>query len=70
MKTYTDLYPQVCAFENIFKAYRDARKAKRKFASVAAFELNQEKVNFNNNIGFRVVVVHVFGISVQKCERV
>ncbi|TAH48020.1 MAG: RNA-dependent DNA polymerase [Chloroflexota bacterium] len=42
MKTYTDLYPQVCAFENIFKAYRDARKAKRKFASVAAFELNQE----------------------------
>ncbi len=27
-------------------------------------------MNFNNNIGFRVVGVHVFGISVQKCGRV
>ena len=30
MKTYTNLYPQVCAFENIFRAYRDAHKGKRK----------------------------------------
>ncbi len=43
MKTYSQLYPQICAFENIFKAYRDARKGKRKFASVADFEFSQEE---------------------------
>jgi hypothetical protein len=42
VKTYRNLYPQVSAFENIYRAYRKARKGKRKFASVAAFELNQE----------------------------
>jgi len=33
-------------------------------------ETRAQVMNFNTNIGFRVVVVHVFGISVQKCERV
>ncbi len=37
------LYPQICAFENIYQAYRKARKGKRSKASVAAFEYNQEE---------------------------
>jgi retron-type reverse transcriptase len=43
MKTYKHLYPQICDFENIYKAYRAARRGKRKFESVAAFEFNQEE---------------------------
>jgi hypothetical protein len=37
-----ELYPQICAFENIYQAYRKARKGKRSKASVAAFEFDQE----------------------------
>ncbi len=43
MKTYRRLYPQVCDFENIYRAYRKARLGKRKHESVAAFEFNQER---------------------------
>ena len=43
MKTYRHLYPQVCDFENIYRAYRKARLCKRKHESVAAFEFNQER---------------------------
>jgi retron-type reverse transcriptase len=43
MKTYRGLYPQLCSFENIYAAYRAARQGKRKHASVAAFEYDQEK---------------------------
>ena len=43
MKTYKHLYPQICDFENIYRAYRKARKGKRKFESVATFEFNQEE---------------------------
>jgi retron-type reverse transcriptase len=43
MKTYKHLYPQICDFENLYRAYRAARKGKRKFESVAAFEFNQEE---------------------------
>ncbi len=43
MKTYKHLYERICDFENIYRAYRAARKGKRKFESVAAFEYNQEE---------------------------
>jgi retron-type reverse transcriptase len=43
MKTYRQLYPQVCSFENLYAAYRAARRCKRKHESVAAFEYNQEE---------------------------
>lgn len=42
IKTYRRLYPQVCDFENLYLAYRAARKGKRSKATVAAFEFNQE----------------------------
>ena len=40
---YTDLFPQICSFENLFLAYRKARKGKRGKESTAAFEYDQEK---------------------------
>jgi RNA-directed DNA polymerase len=40
MKTYKHLYPQVYDFENLYAAYRAARKGKRGQEAVAAFELN------------------------------
>jgi retron-type reverse transcriptase len=43
MKTYRSLYPQLCSFQNLYAAYRAARKGKRKHESVAAFEFNQEE---------------------------
>jgi len=36
------LYPQICAFENLYRAYRKARKGKRGKASVSSFEYDQE----------------------------
>jgi retron-type reverse transcriptase len=40
---FNDLFPQICAFENLYRAYRKARKGKRGKAPVAAFEYNQEE---------------------------
>ena len=38
-KTYKHLYPEICAFENLYRAHRKARRGgKRKRAEVAAFE--------------------------------
>jgi RNA-directed DNA polymerase len=42
MKTYTDLYPQICAWANLELAYRRARKGKRGHAPVADFERQLE----------------------------
>ncbi len=42
MKTYRNLYPKICTFENLYLAYRAARRGKRSHASVAAFEYDQE----------------------------
>jgi RNA-directed DNA polymerase len=43
MKSYKNLYPQVYAFENLYQAFRKARRGgKRKKESVAAFELDLE----------------------------
>lgn len=42
MKTYKHLYPQVYDFENLYWAYRDARRGKRSAEAVAAFEYAEE----------------------------
>ncbi|MEW5869295.1 MAG: reverse transcriptase/maturase family protein [Chloroflexota bacterium] len=43
MKTYRNLYPQVCTFENLFEAYRAARRGKRGKAPAADFIRAQEQ---------------------------
>ena len=43
MKTYRHLYPKICDFENLYLAYRKARKGKRAKVSVASFERRQEE---------------------------
>ncbi len=42
MKTYRNLYPQVWAFENLYLAYRKARKGKRGREPAATFEFDWE----------------------------
>ena len=43
MKTYRNLYQSVRDFENLYMAYRQARKGKRGKPDVAAFERRQEE---------------------------
>ena len=43
MRTYRCLYPQLCTFEKLYRAYRAARKGKRGKERVAAFEREQER---------------------------
>ena len=43
MKTYRNLYPQIWDFENLYLAYRKARKGKRGKEPAAAFEQVQEE---------------------------
>ncbi len=43
MKTHRRLYPQLCSFENVHRAYRAARRGKRGKEPVAAFEYDQER---------------------------
>jgi hypothetical protein len=40
MKTYKNLYPQICAFENLYRSYRRARRGKRDRQAVADFEFD------------------------------
>lgn len=41
MKTYKNLYPQICAFDNLYQSHRQARRGgKRKHPEVAEFEHN------------------------------
>ena len=42
MKAYRNLYPQVCDWDNLYLAYRKARRGKRGRAPAATFEYNQE----------------------------
>lgn len=42
MKTYRNLYPQICSFENMYLAYRAARRGKRQRVAAADFEFNLE----------------------------
>lgn len=40
MKTYKHLYPQITCFDNLYSAWRKARRGKRAKTAVAAFEQN------------------------------
>jgi len=40
MKTYKNLYPQIVDFENLYRAWRKARRGKRYKPTAAAFEQN------------------------------
>jgi hypothetical protein len=42
LKTYKHLYPQICAFDNLYDAYRSARRGKRDKKQVFRFEFNAE----------------------------
>ena len=42
MKTYKNLYPQICSWENIHRAWRKARKGERGREPAATFEFNLE----------------------------
>lgn len=43
MKTFRNLYPKICDWDNLVSAYYKARRGKRRHPSVATFELNQEE---------------------------
>jgi len=43
VKTYRNLYPQICSFENLYDAWRKSRKGKRYREGAAAFERVQEE---------------------------
>ena len=43
MKTYRNLYPRVCDWDNLYWAYRRARKGKRGRPPAATFEFNLEE---------------------------
>jgi RNA-directed DNA polymerase len=47
MKTYKNLYPQICDFVNLYHAYRAAAKGKRGRTDVAAFEFDLENNLFH-----------------------
>jgi hypothetical protein len=38
MKTYKNLYPRIWAYENLYEAWHNAARGKRKARGVAAFE--------------------------------
>ena len=42
MKTYKNLYPKICEFENLYLSWRAARRGKRDRQAVADFEFNLE----------------------------
>lgn len=46
MKTYRELFLKMCSFENLYAAYRAARKSKRGHVAVAHFEREQERELF------------------------
>ena len=42
MKTYKNLYPRICDFVNLYRAFRAAARGKRGRPDVAAFEIDLE----------------------------
>ena len=42
MKTCKNLYPRICDFDNLYQAYRKARRGKRRRAQVYRFEFDLE----------------------------
>ena len=43
MKTHSDLWPRICCFENLFLAWRKARRGKTTKAQAIAFERDLEE---------------------------
>jgi retron-type reverse transcriptase len=43
MKTYKHLFPQICDFDNLYNAFIQARRGKRRQPNVAAFEFDLEE---------------------------
>jgi len=43
MKSWTNLYPEICSLENLYKAARKARKRKSRKEDVERFELHRER---------------------------
>ena len=43
MKTYRNLYPQICSFQNLLSAFWKARRHKSARPDVAAFEFDLER---------------------------
>lgn len=43
MKRYKNLYPHIYAFDNLYQAFRQARRGKRHKEPVAAFEVDLEQ---------------------------
>ena len=43
MKSYKHLYPKICTWENLYLAWRKARKGKRGRPPAASFEYNLEE---------------------------
>jgi len=43
MKTYRNLYPQICSFQNLLSAFWKARRHKSARPYVAAFEFDLER---------------------------
>ncbi|MBD3181920.1 hypothetical protein GF312_06500 [Candidatus Poribacteria bacterium] len=46
MKTFTGLYPQICSFENLWKAADQSQKGKRFQYSVSKFNFHREREIF------------------------
>lgn len=47
MKTYKNLFSDICSFDNLYRAYRRARKGKRGSEAAATFELRLEEHLFH-----------------------
>lgn len=68
MKTYKNLYQQIVSFDNLYKAWRKARRGKRYKVTVASFEqnLDLELIQLHNELitetwepgGYRSFTVH------------
>lgn len=43
MKTHKHLYPQITSFDNLYLAFKAARKGKRAREDIAEFEFNLEE---------------------------
>jgi len=43
MKSYKNLYPQICDFANLYGAYRRARRGKRDRVALASLEFDLEQ---------------------------
>ena len=56
-KTYKNLYPHICAFENLYLAHRKARRGgKRKKPQVAEFEHAANIIDRDNDGKFELYV--------------